>query len=350
MSLDATLGLQLGTLDLNVGLQVAAGEVLAVLGPNGSGKTTLLRALAGLVPIRAGSVVLDGEVLEEPARQVRREPSARSTGFVFQDYLLFPHLTVLENVAFGLRAGGIERHEARAQAGHWLEKVGLEEYRTAKPGSLSGGQAQRVALARALAPNPRMLLLDEPLAALDAGTKLEVRRELGKHLASFPGVALLVTHNPLEAAALADRLIVLEGGRVVQEGTSTEVAQRPRSPYVAELVGLNLVRGTGSGDHVEVRGGGRLVVPSDCTGDVFASIHPRAIALHRSRPEGSPRNVWEGTVSGIDLEGERARVSVDGPIKVVAEVTAPALKELNLVAAGPVWVSIKATEIEVYPA
>jgi molybdate transport system ATP-binding protein len=350
VSLEALVGLQLGSLDLNVDISAAAGEVVAVLGPNGSGKTTLLRALAGLVPLISGRVALDGEVVEEPARGVRMEPAGRSVGFVFQDYLLFPHLTVVENVAFGLRSRGASKLEARAAAAELVDTMGLSAYSKAKPGSLSGGQAQRVALARALAPEPRLLLLDEPLAALDAGTKLEVRRELGKHLASFSGTALLVTHNPLEAAALADRLIVLENGRVVQEGTSAEVAQRPRSAYVAELVGLNLIRGRGRGGHIEVEGGGRLVVPSAPEGDVYAAIHPRAVALHRSHPEGSPRNVWEGTVSGIDLEGERARVTVAGPVRVVAEVTAGSLKELDLVAAGPVWVSIKATEISVYPA
>lgn len=350
MSLEAKVGLRLGALDLEVDITVGSGEVLAILGPNGSGKTTLLRALAGLLPLDSGRVAVDGEVVEEPSRDVRLEPSGRSVGFVFQDYLLFPHLSVLENVAFGVRSRGIGKSGARDAASGWLVAMGLESYSGAKPGSLSGGQAQRVALARALAPNPRLLLLDEPLAALDAGTKLEVRRELNKHLTSFQGVALMVTHNPLEAAALADRLIVLEGGRVVQQGTSTEVAQRPRSAYVAELVGLNLIRGNGAGGHVEVEGGGRLVVPSTPTGEVYAAIHPRAVALHRTHPEGSPRNVWEGTVSGIDLEGERARVTVAGPVKVVAEVTASALKELDLVAAGPVWVSIKATEIQVYPA
>lgn len=350
MTLEAEVRLRLGSLDLMVDVGVESGEVLAVLGPNGSGKTTLLRSLAGLIPLDSGRVVLDGEVLEDPSLQIRREPAARSTGFVFQDYLLFPHLTVLDNVAFGLRARGVPRSEAKSQAGDRLSAVGLQDYATARPGSLSGGQAQRAALARALAPSPRLLLLDEPLAALDAGTKLEVRRELSRHLDAFTGTALMVTHNPLEAAALADRLIVLEQGRVVQEGTSAEVAQRPRSPYVAELVGLNLIRGTGSRSRVEVPGGGLLVVPSECEGDVFAAIHPRAVALHRGRPEGSPRNVWQGTVSGIDLEGDRARISVDGPVKVVAEVTTHALEDLDLVAAGPVWVSIKATEIQVYPA
>ena len=350
MSLEAKLELQLGSLDLSVDLRVASGEVLAVLGPNGSGKTTLLRALAGLVPIQSGRVALDGELLDEPSLGHRTEPAGRSVGFVFQDYLLFPHLSVLDNVAFGLRSRGTSKAEAGKAALRWLEIMGLESYARGKPGSLSGGQAQRVALARALAPAPRLLLLDEPLAALDAGTKLEVRRELSRHLGSFQGTALLVTHNPLEAAALADRLIVLENGRLVQDGTSTEVAQRPRSAYVAELVGLNLIRGKGLGDHIEVDGGGQLVVPAAAKGEVYAAIHPRAVALHRSHPEGSPRNVWEGTVAGIDLEGERARVTVSGPVRVVAEVTVQALKELNLVEAGPVWVSIKATEISVYPA
>lgn len=350
MSLEAKLALGLGSLDLDVDIRVGAGEVLAVLGPNGSGKTTLLRALAGLVALTGGRVALDGQVLEEPSAGIRLAPSERSVGFVFQDYLLFPHLSVAENVAFGLRSRGTGKVAAGRAALDWLRALGLESYSGARPGSLSGGQAQRVALARALAPSPRLLLLDEPLAALDAGTKLEVRRELGSHLGSFEGSALLVTHNPLEAAALADRLIVLENGRVVQEGTSAEVAQRPRSAYVAELVGLNLIRGRGSGGSIEVEGGGRLVVPATPEGDVYAAIHPRAVALHRSHPEGSPRNVWEGTVAGIDLEGERARVTVAGPVRVVAEVTIGALKELDLVAAGPVWVSIKATEIQVYPA
>jgi molybdate transport system ATP-binding protein len=350
MSLEAKLTLGLGSLDLDVDIRVDAGEVLAVLGPNGSGKTTLLRALAGLIALRGGRVALDDQILEEPSAGIRLVPAERSVGFVFQDYLLFPHLSVADNVAFGLRSRGAGKAAAGRSALRWLKTLGLDSYAGARPGSLSGGQAQRVALARALAPGPGLLLLDEPLAALDAGTKLEVRRELGSHLGSFEGSALLVTHNPLEAAALADRLIVLENGRVVQEGTSAEVAQRPRSAYVAELVGLNLIRGRGSGGTIKVEGGGRLVVPATPEGDVYAAIHPRAVALHRSHPEGSPRNVWEGTVAGIDLEGERARVSVAGPVRVVAEVTTGALKELDLVAAGPVWVSIKATEIQVYPA
>jgi molybdate transport system ATP-binding protein len=225
----------------------------------------------------------------------------------------------------------------------------LTGYAAAKPRSLSGGQAQRVALARALATEPRLLLLDEPLAALDAGTKVEVRRELHRHLDSFPGVTLLVTHNPLEAAALADRLVVLEEGRVVQEGTFGEVAGQPRSPYVAELVGLNLLRGEGVGEAIEVEGGGRLIAAERVVGPVFAAVHPKAVSLYRVHPERSPRNVWEGSVTSLDLEGDRVRVSVDGRPSIVAEVTPQAAAELKLAVAEQVWVSLKATEIQVYP-
>jgi molybdate transport system ATP-binding protein len=256
---------------------------------------------------------------------------------------------VLENVAFGLRSNGRAKASSRKVATGWLETMGLASYARAKPGVLSGGQAQRVALARALAPEPRLLLLDEPLAALDAGTKLEVRRKLSRRLASYAGTTLLVTHSPLEAAALADRLLVLEQGRVVQEGTSAEVARQPRSAYVAELVGLNLLRGRASSEGIDIDGGGHLVLPSPVQGEVFAAIHPRAVALHRSRPEGSARNVWECTISALDAEGDRVRVSVEGPVSLVAEVTTQSAAELSLVPAGRVWLSVKATEIQVYP-
>jgi molybdate transport system ATP-binding protein len=350
MTLEAQVGLRRGRISVDVSTSVPPGTVLAVLGPNGSGKTTLLRALAGLIPLESGRVVLDGKVLEDPSDGVRAPAEQRRIGYLFQDYLLFPHLSVIENVAFGLRARGTERQAARRTAREWLALMGLEAYARSKPGTLSGGQAQRVALARALATQPRLLLLDEPLAALDAGTKLDVRRELSRHLGSFEGSTLLVTHNPLEAAALAGRLIVLEEGRVVQEGSFADIAREPRSPYVAELVGLNLLRGRATGDSIEVDGGGRLLLPSAAAGEVFAAVHPRAVALHRSRPEGSPRNVWEGRVSSVDLEGDRVRVAVEGPMPMVAEVTARSAADMKLAQADQVWLSIKATEIQVYPA
>jgi molybdate transport system ATP-binding protein len=350
MSLAARLRLTLGQLRLAVELAVGEGELVVLLGPNGAGKTTLLRALAGLLPLEEGRVVLDGVVLDDVAGGAHVPTERRPIGFVFQDYLLFPHLTALENVAFGLRARGLGRAEARRRAADWLGRVGLTGQAEARPRALSGGQAQRVALARALVAGPRLLLLDEPLAALDAATRSEVRRDLRRHLASFDGARLLVTHDPLEAIALADRLVVLEAGRVTQAGTAEEVRGRPRSRYVAELVGVNLFRGRGDGGAVRLEGGGTLVAAGDHHGQVFAAVHPRAVALHRHRPEGTPRNVWAGTADTLEAAGDRVRVRVAGPVPVVAEVTPAAAAELRLADGGPVWATIKATEVAVYPA
>jgi molybdate transport system ATP-binding protein len=350
VSLEAGLRLTLGRLELEVELAAATGELVVLLGPNGAGKTTLLRALAGLLALERGRVVLDGAVLEDTAAGTRVPTEQRPVGFVFQDYLLFPHLSALENVAFGLRARGLDRAEARRRASAWLDRVGLAAHAGARPRALSGGQAQRVALARAMVGDPRLLLLDEPLAALDAATRTELRRDLRRHLASFDGTRLLVTHDPLEAMALADRLVVLEDGRVTQTGGPAEVSARPRSRYVAELVGVNLWRGRADGDSVELEGGGRLVVAGDHRGQVFAAVHPHAVALHRRAPEGTPRNVWAGTADTLDVVGDRVRVQVAGPVPIVAEVTPAAAAELRLADGGPVWASVKATEITVYPA
>ena len=348
--LEARVALALGSLHLDVDLALRPGEVVALLGPNGAGKTTLLRALAGLQPLDAGRIVLDGVTLDDVAAGVHVPAERRPVGVVFQDYLLFPHLSVLENVAFGLRSRGVARADARRRAGEWLERVGLGARSGARPRELSGGQAQRVALARALAVNPRLLLLDEPLAALDASTRLETRRELRRHLDAYDGVRLLITHDPLEAIAVAERLAVLEGGRIVQAGTPAEISSRPRSRYVADLVGVNLLRAPGCGDRVEVGGSAVLAVPDAGHGDVFAVIHPRAVALYRDPPAGTPRNVWAGVAESLDVEGDRVRVRVGGSIPIVAEVTPAAVAELRLGDGGPVWVSVKATEITVFPA
>jgi molybdate transport system ATP-binding protein len=269
---------------------------------------------------------------------------------VFQDYLLFPHLNVLENVAFGLRARGTSGPVAAKKAAQWLDRVGLKRYASAKPAELSGGQRQRVALARALAPDPRLLLLDEPLAALDVTTRAEVRRDLKRHLDSFQGIRLVVTHDPLEAVALADRLIVMEHGRLVQTGTAAEVTEHPRSQYVADLVGVNLLRGKADHGSVQLAGGHVVAAAEAEVGDVFAVVHPRAVSIHRIHPEGSPRNVWAGRATSIELLGNRVRVRIDGEVPLVAEVTPAALKEMNLVEGGEVWLSFKATDVGVYPA
>jgi len=350
VSLEARLELTLGTLALDMELTVDEGEVVALLGPNGAGKTTVLRAVAGLVPLTSGYVKLDGRTLEDAAKGKYVPTEDRSIGVVFQDYLLFPHLSVLDNVAFGLRSRGVRPPEASAKAARWVDRVGLSAYVQDKPDALSGGQRQRVALARALAPDPRLLLLDEPLAALDVTTRAEVRRDLKRHLASFPGLRLVVTHDPLEAATLADRLVVMENGRLVQTGTPAEVTERPRSQYVADLVGVNLLRGQADHGSVRISDDSVIAAAAAESGEVFAVIHPRAVALHHRRPEGSPRNAWPGRVSVIELLGGRVRVRVEGVVPLVAEVTPAAISELKVVEGGQVWVSFKSTDVGVYPA
>jgi molybdate transport system ATP-binding protein len=350
MSLEANVRLTLGALDLDIELSVDEAEVVALLGPNGAGKTTLLRAVAGLVPLTSGYVKLDGRVLEDAASGKYVPTERRSIGVVFQDYLLFPHLSVLANVAFGMRSRGMPSREAAEKAAQWLDRVGLSAYVQDKPDALSGGQRQRVALARALAPDPRLLLLDEPLAALDVTTRAEVRRDLKRHLTTFPGLRLVVTHDPLEAAMLADRLVVMENGRLVQTGTPAEVTERPRSRYVADLVGVNLLRGQADHGSVRISGDSVIAAAAAESGDVFAVIHPRAVALHLRRPEGSPRNAWPGRVSGVEMLGGRVRVRVEGDVPLVAEVTPAAISDMQVAEGGEVWVSFKSTDVGVYPA
>ncbi len=231
-----------GGFELDVAFEVRPGEVLGVLGPNGAGKSTLLRAVAGLEELSTGAVGVGVHAWQQPGLFVPAEQ--RRAGVVFQDYRLFPHLDVRDNVGFASRSAGSGRAASRAHAQEWLDRLGLAGLAHRKPHQLSGGQAQRVALARALALEPEVLLLDEPMAALDAGARIDVRTFLRAHLADFAGPVVLVTHDPLEAMVLADRLMVLEAGRLVQQGTPAEVARRPASPYVARLVGLNLWTGT----------------------------------------------------------------------------------------------------------
>ena len=348
--LRADVRVRLGDLDLAAEIEVADGEVVALLGPNGAGKTTLLRAVAGLQPIDAGRIAVDGDVLDDPDAGTFVAANDRPVGVTFQDYLLFPRMTVVDNVAFGLRARGRSRAAARAQARAVLERVGMADLAGAKPRQLSGGQSQRVALARALAIEPRVLLLDEPLAALDARARVHVRAELRRHLRTFAGTRLLVTHDPVDALVLADRLVVLEGGRVTQQGTTAEVARRPRSEYVAELVGLNLLTGRAAGEHaVVLDGGAELVVADPPPGpEVAVAVRPQAIAIHRHRPEGSARNSWPARVVDLEAGHDRVRVQLDGPIPVVAEVTVAAVADLDLAPGAEVWASVKAVDLGVY--
>ncbi|MCL2551290.1 MAG: ABC transporter ATP-binding protein [Actinomycetia bacterium] len=351
--LDARLVVEREAFRLDVRLRVAPGEVLALLGPNGAGKTTALRALAGLTPLTGGGLRLDGVPLEEPERRWRVAPEHRPVGVIFQDYLLFPHLSALDNVAFGPRCQGVPKAQARARAAELLARMGLSDRAGAKPRRLSGGQAQRVALARALATGPRLLLLDEPLAALDARARLDVRAELRRHLAAFEAVAVLVTHDPLDAMVLADRLVVIEQGTVVQEGTPAEIARRPRTDYIARLVGLNLYQGRAEGHLVTVGPELALTTTEKLTGPAFVAFPPSAVTLHRERPDSSARNAWRAVITGMESHGDQIRVALTGEpggLPLAADLTTVAVAELGLESGAQVWATVKAAQTHAYPA
>jgi molybdate transport system ATP-binding protein len=348
MTIHADLRVHLPGFDLVATLDAPAGEVTAVLGPNGAGKTTFLRCIAGNLAIDGGRIALDARTLDEPPG-CHVPPEDRRIGIVHQDHLLFPHLSALDNVAFGPRAAGRSRSEARAIAQRLLERVGVAEQAGLKPKALSGGQAQRVAIARALATEPSALLLDEPLAALDARTRVDVRRDLRRHLEGFCGPTLLVTHDPVDVLALADRVAILEAGRITQTGTIGEVTARPRTRYVADLIGTNLIRGTAADRAITTDSGSTLITAEAPDGPVFAVIPPAAVSIHRVEPEGSPRNRWLTHVAHLDLLGDRVRLQLAPPLDLVAEITPAAVSELGLREGGEVWATVKATEVTAYP-
>ncbi|MEU3500565.1 ABC transporter permease [Streptomyces hundungensis] len=326
-----------------VTLDAEPGTTIAVVGENGAGKTTLLRALLGLTP-RAHAELRLGDL-----DVTSLAPHKRGVAWVPQDGALFPHLSALANTAYGLRAQGVARGEARVEAGRWLDRLGVGHLAHRKPAQLSGGQAQRVALARALAARPRLLLLDEPLAALDQTTRARVRHTLRTHLAGFAGVCLIVTHDPVEAVSLADRVLVLEAGRTLQDAPPAEVTRHPRSPWVARMLGRNAWAGEARDDGLALAGGGRIVAAERLRegSRALAIIAPESVSVHRRRPDGSPRNVWPGTVREITASGSRLRVligSAETP-DLIAEITPDAAAELGLAEGAAVWSSVKATEV-----
>ncbi|KRE60633.1 ABC transporter ATP-binding protein [Nostocoides sp. Soil756] len=351
MTLDAQVRLTRGTLELDLPLRAADGEVLAVLGPNGAGKTTALHALAGLVRLGAGHVRVDGETWAGDG--VHLDPSLRRVGMLSADHLLFPHLTARGNVAFGPRSRGASRAAAAARADAELEALGVLDLARRRPAQLSHGQAQRVALGRALATDPRLLLLDEPLSALDPGLRPQVRATLAARLREFRGSAVLVTHDPLDALTLADHLVFVETGRIVQEGSPTDVVARPRNPYVAQVVGLNLYPGTADdGTTVSTPLGAVVTGGHDHRGPSWVAFAPSAVALYPDAPHGSTRNAWAARVASVELVGQSARVRLvtggAGPA-VLAEVTAGSVATLRLQPGQELWAGVKATEVSAYP-
>jgi molybdate transport system ATP-binding protein len=347
MILDADFVVRRRDHTAKVRLEVGPAEVLALVGPNGSGKTTTLEAIAGLLPVDDGRISIGGTVLS--ASGVHVPSRERQVGYVFQSGLLFPHLSAIDNVAFGPRSRGMRRRSARAKATAMLEQLGVATLGDRRPAQLSGGQAQRVAIARALATEPQVLLLDEPMSALDAGGAMQLRSHLREYLSSFTGATVLVTHDAMDAMVLADRVAVLDDGQIVQSGTPVEVAASPRTEHVAALVGINLLRGRADGGTVTTADGVSVTVVGHHTGDVFVAFSPCAVALYPEAPEGSPRNRWRCTVDSVAQHGDAVRVALRAPFRVLADITPAAVASLSARPGMPLWATVKASEVSVYP-
>ncbi len=349
--------------DVDLTLEVHSGEVVAILGGNGAGKSTLLSLISGLLRPDAGRILLDGEVLVDTERRVWVPPHQRGVVLLAQQALLFPHLTAAANVAFGPRSQGASRADAKAAALQWLSAVDAEEFADRRPAQLSGGQAQRIAIARALAADPALLLLDEPMAALDVAVAPALRQLLKKVLRDGDGpprTALIVTHDLIDALSLADRVIVLEAGRVVEDGPTRVVLNQPRSAFAARIAGIDLLSGvadqhgllTTEGVHIE-----GLLDPSCLPGEpAVAVFSPAAVAVHLDPPTGSPRNHLAVTIAELEPRGELLRVhaaAADTPGSagdLIADITAAAAADLDLVPGKKVHYAVKATEVTIYAA
>lgn len=340
--LHAKIRLRRGDKRIQCDLDAAAGETIALVGPNGAGKSSVLHALAGLLRLEAGEIHFGERCFDRAKHESFVLPEDRSIGMVFQDDRLFPHLSLRRNIGFACR----DDQEVTA----WLERVDLADRAEDKPAALSGGERQRVALARALASQPELILLDEPLAAVDAAQRPALRALLHKELEAFAGVRILVTHDAVDAFSLADRIAVMEEGALTQVGTVAEICQHPRSRFVADLIGVNLLHGTAQDGRVLTESGAELQVAESPNGPILAVLHPRAIALFPERPSGSPRNVWQAEVAAIEASGDRLRVRFSGPLPLVAEVTPAALAELEIRPGRELWLAAKATEIDCYSA
>ncbi|WP_102143788.1 sulfate/molybdate ABC transporter ATP-binding protein [Mycobacterium hubeiense] len=332
--------------------ELAAGEVLAVLGPNGAGKSTALHVIAGLIQPDRGVVRAGDRVLTDTSAGVHVPTHDRRVGLLLQDSLLFPHLSAAANVAFSPRS-------SRASAQRWLAEVDAGDLADRMPRALSGGQAQRVALARALAAEPDVLLLDEPLAGLDVGVATAMRKVLRRVLTRDHRSAVIVTHDLLDVLTLADRVLILDSGRIVETGSTATVLAAPRSHFGARFAGVNLVSGTAGADGVLTTDWGtswhgRAAEDLTVGAPAVAIFPPAAVAVYREPAHGSPRNTVQVTVAELDARGRSVRIRTDeqpdGAPGLAADVTAGSVAELALAPGERIFFTVKAQEVAVHPA
>jgi molybdate transport system ATP-binding protein len=346
--LHAELGHAVGSIELDIRFDVAPGRCLSLAGPSGAGKSTILRMLAGTVRPDSGRIANGEEVWVDTAAGVWWPPERRRCGYVFQDYALFPHLSAWRNVAYGLRSTPAGKR--RQTALELLDRFGLSEIADARPATLSGGERQRVALARALAPRPNVLLLDEPLSALDARTRASASRQLTATLRSLDVPVVLVTHEFNEASLLGDEICVLDRGSIIQRGTATELATSPGSAFVADFTGAVVLTGTARGSAgeltiVDLDGGGVASSTDPGAGRVALSVYPWEITIGHAdgTPDESAQNRLNATITSITTIGNRVRVGLTAGQPLVAEVTGKAIEDLQLAVGGPVIATWKAT-------
>lgn len=342
---------------LDLEFVVPAGEVLAILGPNGSGKSTTAAVIAGLLHTDTAVVRAGSRTLTDTAAGVQVPTYDRRVGLLLQEARLFPHMNVLSNVMFAALRH-TDRARARAAAWRWLEEIGVADLANRSPRQLSGGQAQRVALARALAAEPEVLVLDEPLTGLDVAGAATLRAALQPVVAAEGRATVLITHEVLDVLALADRVLVLEGGRAVEAGTVAEVLAAPRSSFGARIAGLNIVRGVLSGPG-ELRAGNGDVwhgtMPESRAGgqEAVAVFAPASVAVFREDPHGSPRNTVRGRIASLEAVGGAVRVRMedqsDGSPGLAADVTAESVAELRLTVGTAVLFSVKTQGVALHP-
>ncbi len=350
MTLDFDGTVDLGRFVLDARFDCAPGETVALVGPNGSGKSTALNVVAGLLRLTSGSLRLGDRVLDDPSSGGWVPSEGRDLGVVFQDLLLFPHLSVRQNVAYGQLRAGVRERDADRVSMEWLERLGVGDLAGARPGSLSGGQAQRVALARALARRPRVLLLDEPLSALDSETRLQVRCELHRHLDEAGCVTILVAHDVVDVLVLADRVVVLDGGHVAQITDPAGLERRPRTPYAAALVGTNLLQGRRCGPMVEL--GGSVAVPVGAPGPdgpVDIVVAPRHVSVAPAQGTPAPGS-WNAPIAGLEAAGNEVHIRVGDPVPIAALASLDALRDLHLSPGAMVSVHVDADHVEVFDA